>query len=98
MWGSDPYRLDCCEALGYISMSAGGSVVVRDHQQAQQGSIVQGSLVHANISADGSDDAENTDISQVDKFEAINKELGFSADGLDDMDIDDDDDIDVDGF
>lgn len=82
-------------------MDAGGSVVMHDVQQAQLGTAVQGSLVIANTSADGSDDAEQTDTSQVDKFEAMNKELGFSADGLDDIDVDDDDDydgIDVDDF
>lgn len=85
---------------GTLHVSAGGSVVMRDEQLTQQGTVVQGSLVNADASADGSDDAEQTDASQVDKFEAMNKELGFSADGLDDIDVDDDgdDDIDVDGF
>ena len=71
-------------------------MVMGDEQATQQVAAVQGSLVGA--SADGSD--EQTDTSQVDKFEAMNKELGFYADGLDDIDIDDDDDddIDVDDF
>lgn len=70
---------------------------MRDEPQMQQVSAVQGSLVNA--SADGSD--EQTDTSQADKYEAMNKELGFSDDGLDDIDVDDDDDdddIDVDDF
>jgi hypothetical protein len=86
--------------LGHVT--AGGSVVMRDASPTKQQQIVQGSLVDVKASADGSDDAEQTDTSQADKFEAMNKELGFSADGgLDDIDVDDDDDdddIDVDDF
>jgi hypothetical protein len=75
-------------------------MVMHDEPRTQQGRAVQGSLLNPNPSADGSEDAEHTDTSQADKFEAMNKDLGFSASGLEDIDVDDDDedDIDVDDF
>lgn len=75
-------------------------MVPSERPQAPPGSgAVQGSLMANTTSAYGSDadDAENDDTSQVERFDIMNKDLGFSGD-LDDDGIDIDDDDDGDGF
>jgi hypothetical protein len=82
-----------------LNRCAGSSLISPEPPQAppSQGEI-QGSLLANAASVYGSDaDDANTDTSHVERFDAMNKDLGFSAD-FDDDGIDIDDDDDDDGF